>query len=181
MYQSFFCLRSTCLLLLQVTFVKKNMFGSLRESEVNEVLKHQLVGRIACTNGREPYIVPISYAFEGDFIYCHSEEGRKVEIMRSNPRVCFQADEMLDMANWKSVVIEGEFEELKEKGERTRAMEILLGRYLPMISSVTMHLGDHWPFEPEDEKDIKGVIFRIRILRRTGRYESNIESPAFPW
>lgn len=156
------------------------MFGTLKEVEINEVLKRQLIGRIACVKDNEPYIIPISYAFDGDFIYCHSEGGRKIEMMRSNPRICFQTEEMNDMANWKSVIIDGEYEELKDSAGRTRAMQILLDRYLPMISSVTTHLGDHWPFEPEDEKDIKGVIFRIRIIRRSGRYESNIESPSMP-
>lgn len=156
------------------------MFGALKVAEINEVLKRQLVGRIACAKENKPYITPISYAFDGDFIYCHSEEGSKIDVMRFNPRICFQTEEMIDMANWKSVIIDGEYEELKDSDSRTRAMQILLNRYLPMISSVTTHLGDHWPFQPEDEKDIKGVIFRIRIVRRSGRYESNIESPSMP-
>ena len=156
------------------------MFGILKDAEINEVLKRQLTGRIACTRENLPYITPISYAFDGDYIYCHSEEGKKIDIMRHNPKICFQADEMKDMANWKSVIIEGEYEEILDSPERTRAMQILLNRYLPMISSVTTHLGDHWPFHPEHEKDIKGIIFRIRILNRSGRYESNIESPVLP-
>lgn len=154
------------------------MFGVLDEKEINEVLKGQLIGRIGCAQDGEPYIIPISYAFDGKFIYCHSEEGRKINMMRSNPRICFQADEMKDMANWKSVLIDGEYEELKDSEGRGKAMQILLHRYLPMISSVTTHLGDHWPFEPEDEKDVRGVMFRIRIIRRSGRFESNTESPS---
>ena len=87
---------------------------------------------------------------------------------------------MKDMANWSSVIIQGEYEELKEKEEIGKAMHILLGRYLPIISSVTTHLGQFWPFQVEDPSEVEGIIFRIRIIEQTGRFESTIESPAMP-
>lgn len=155
-----------------------HMFGTLKKSEIEGVLKSQAVGRLACSAGDEPYLIPISFAYDGKFIYCHSDEGKKIEIMRKNPRVVFQADEMKDMANWKSVLVSGVYEELTDRKERNDAMQILLNRYLPVISSVTTHLGEHWPFHPEDTGSINGVVFRIRISSVTGRFESNILSPA---
>ena len=56
-------------------------------------------------------------------------------------------------------------------------MQTLLNRYLPVISSVTTHLGEHWPFQAGDTKNIKGVVFRIVVKEKTGRYENNNQSP----
>lgn len=156
------------------------MFGDLQPNQIEDVLKNQFVGRIGCSLQGETYIVPISYAYDGNFIYCLAKEGKKTGIMRKNPKVCFQVDEMKTMANWRSVIVQGEFEELREREERTIAMQFLLNRYLPVISSVTTHLGEYWPFRPEDVNRIEGVVFRIAIKEKTGRFENNMHSPHLP-
>ena len=156
------------------------MLGNLLPSQIEEVLKTQLVGRIGCSFNGETYVVPISYAYDGNYIYCHTTEGKKTEIMRINPKVCFQVDEMTDMANWKSVLVQGEFEELKTKEGRTTGMQTLLNRYLPVISSVTTHIGEHWPFHPEDVSAMNGIVFRIIVKEKTGRFERTMQSPSFP-
>ena len=156
------------------------MLGNLRPQQIEQVLKDQLVGRIGCCLNGEPYIVPISYAYDGTYIYCHTTEGKKTEMMRRNPRICFQVDEMKDMANWQSVIALGEFEELKTKEQRNTALQFLLNRYLPVISSVTTHMGEQWPFRPDDVATIDGVVFRIVIKQKTGRFENTMQSPDFP-
>jgi uncharacterized protein len=156
------------------------MLGNLPASQIEDVLKNQLVGRIGCSLNGETYVVPISYAYDGNYIYCHTTEGKKTEMMRKNPKVCFQVDEMKDMANWRSVLVQGEFEELTTTGERNNGMQTLLNRYLPIISSVTTHIGEHWPFHPEDVSNINGIVFRIAVKEKTGRFESSMQSPSFP-
>lgn len=153
------------------------MLGDLQLHQIEEVLKNQFVGRIGCSLADETYIVPISYAYDGNYIYCHTKEGKKTAIMRKNPNVCFQVDEMKNMANWRSVIVHGYFEELKNKEDRTAGMQILLNRYLPVISSVTTHIGEHWPFHPEDVNHIDGIVFRIAVKEKTGKFESNMHSP----
>ena len=158
------------------------MIKQLLSSEIDDLLRTQIVGRIGCNYDNEVYITPMSYAYDGKHIYCHSYEGKKIEMMRKNPKVCFQVDEMKDMGNWKSVIAWGEFEELTNKKERNKALEILLQRRLPIISSLTTHLGDTWPFssESQDELDkIPGIVFRIPIREKTGKTESTSESPVF--
>jgi len=156
------------------------MLGILPLSQIEDVLKNQLVGRIGCSVNNETYVVPISYAYDGNYIYCHTTEGKKMEMMRKNPKVCFQVDEMKDMANWKSVLVQGEFEEVKSNMERNAAMQNLLNRYLPIISSVTTHFGEHWPFHAEDLSNIDGIVFRIAVKEKTGRFESTMQSPSLP-
>jgi uncharacterized protein len=154
------------------------MLGTLTNEEINLLLKNQTVGRIGCHFAGETYIVPISYAYDGAYIYCHSYEGKKIEMMRKNNNICFEVDELQSMANWKSVIIKGLFEELVQKNEKRVAMETLLNRHLPVLSSVTTHLGNIWPFHPDDTEEIEGIVFRIRILEKTGRFEITPESPS---
>lgn len=156
------------------------MFGDLKAQQIEDVLKGQFVGRIGCSSNGETYIVPISYAYDGNYIYCLTKEGKKTMIMRENPKVCFQVDEMKTMANWRSVIIQGRFEELEEEKARAAGVQMLLNRYLPVMSSVTTHIGEFWPFHPEDIDRIEGVVFRIAVHEKTGRFENNGHSPNLP-
>lgn len=156
------------------------MLGTLQSTQIEDVLKGQLVGRIGCSTEGEMYVVPISYAYDGKYIYCHTHEGKKTDMMRKNPKICFEVEELKDMANWRSVLVQGQYEELKDRRERNLAMQTLLNRYLPIISSVTTHLGEHWPFHADDTTDIEGVVFRIIVKEKSGRFESAQESPNLP-
>jgi hypothetical protein len=94
-------------------------------------------------------------------------------MLRKNPKVCFQVDQLKDMANWKSVIAWGDFEELTDDKERSVALQILLRRPLPVNSSVTTHLGSLWPFSADEVDNIKGVVFRIYVHEKTGRCEKS--------
>ena len=155
------------------------MFGTLNTQEIENVLLHQYVGRLGCTAGGRTYIVPISYAYDGKYLYFHATgEGAKIQMMRKNPEVCFQTDVMENMASWKSVICWGSFEEVTDEQERTKALKVLLSRELPIITSQTVHISPNWPFLPFDYKDIKGIVFRILITEKTGRFENIQNQPA---
>lgn len=156
------------------------MIRQLSSTEIDDLLRKQIVGRIGCTYENEVYIIPMSYAYDGEYVYCHSYEGKKIEIMRKNPKVCFQVDEMKNMGNWKSVIAWGDFVELNDQKERNKALKILLQRPLPIISSITTHLGKTWPFTSPTEEElnsIPGIIFKVFIKEKTGKLEATSESP----
>ena len=60
----------------------------LGNREINELLLTVGYGHLACTDGKEPYIVPIHYSFDDPFVYVYTTEGKKSEIIKRNPRVC---------------------------------------------------------------------------------------------
>ena len=155
------------------------MFGTLSSKEIEDLIHNQFTGRIGCHADDTTYVVPISYAYDGEYIYSHTFEGMKVKMMRTNPRICFQVDDMHDMANWQSVIAWGEFEELASGKERNYAIKILSERILPLVHSETMHLTSQWPFFPNEKDDIEGIIFRIRLASKTGRYEKSPVSTYF--
>ena len=53
------------------------MLGTLQSTQIEDVLKGQLVGRIGCSTEGEMYVVPISYAYDGKYIYCTRMKERK--------------------------------------------------------------------------------------------------------
>lgn len=150
------------------------MLGQLQQHEIEELLGSQFVGRIGCHADNTTYIVPISYAYDGGCIYCRADDGMKVAMMRKNPQVCFEVDQFTDMANWRSVIAWGTYEEIHDKQLRREALQKLVDRKLPVISSQLTHLFPHWPFAPDDLNDIVGIIFRIHLREKTGRFENNI-------
>jgi nitroimidazol reductase NimA-like FMN-containing flavoprotein (pyridoxamine 5'-phosphate oxidase superfamily) len=147
------------------------MLGKLSLPEIEKLLQKEVVGRLGCSDGKQVYVVPISYYYDGEYVYCHTHEGLKVDIMRRQPKVCFEVDRLHNMGNWQSVIAHGSFQELTDPALRSQALQKLHERVLPMVSSETTHLSPDWPFLPVELNKIQGVTFRIRLEEKTGRFE----------
>lgn len=147
------------------------MLGKLSDTKIQDILSSQVLGRLACTDGKQPYIVPVTYTYDGKYIYGQTNEGMKLKILRKNPTVCFEVDMMTDMRNWQSVVVYGKFEELKNK-EGEEARKILFDRVFQLMTSSTVHAyGHEINGKVDDTTRIKFVMYRIKIKRITGRFE----------
>lgn len=146
------------------------MFGELSNAESNQFLKENIYGRIGCHAFGKTYVVPISYAYRDDVIYCHTFEGLKIQMMRNNPQVCFEVDKLDGMDNWKSVIAQGVFEEL-EGDARDKAISVLLGRTVTSNVSETVKISSQWPFPERDSENVSGIIFKIELKEISGRFE----------
>jgi nitroimidazol reductase NimA-like FMN-containing flavoprotein (pyridoxamine 5'-phosphate oxidase superfamily) len=147
------------------------MLGQLTNDQIYNILSSQVVGRLACTDGKMPYIVPVTYAYDGKYIYGQTNEGTKLKILRKNPNVCFEVDMITNMSNWQSVIVYGEFEELK-KDEAAKAREILFGSNFSLLTSSTVHAHEHGvTAELDDSNRVKYVMYRIKISLVSGRFE----------
>jgi uncharacterized protein len=147
------------------------MLGELNKTQINNVLTSQVIGRLACADGNQPYIVPVTYTYDGKYIYGQTNEGMKLEMLRKNPNVCFEVDMMTDMRNWQSVVVAGKFEELKNKAAE-KAREILFGKVFMLMTSSTVHAHEHEAgSKVDDSTRVRHVMYRIRIKKITGRFE----------
>lgn len=148
------------------------MLGQLTDKQIDHVLSSQIIGRIGCYLDGEMYIVPVTYVYDNGYIYAHSKEGLKVQMMRENPKVCFQVDAMQAMTNWQSVILWGEYEELKTHNEQRAGMTIMIDRLTPFITSETVRPSRDRPDSRRYiEKGLKAVVYRIKVLKKTGRYE----------
>ncbi len=147
------------------------MLGKLNEMQIDNVLLSQVIGRIACSDGKKPYITPLTYAFDGKNIIGQTNEGLKLKIMRKNPNVCFEVDIMLDMTNWQSVIVYGTFHELTGK-DAEKARDYLFNHVMPLKTSTTIHAHEHEVTgEIDDSNRIKPVMYHIRIKEKSGRFE----------
>jgi nitroimidazol reductase NimA-like FMN-containing flavoprotein (pyridoxamine 5'-phosphate oxidase superfamily) len=147
------------------------MFGNLDAGQMEQLLTTQLLGRLGCHANGVTYVLPISYAYQDGYIYCHSLEGQKLSMLRQNKQLCFQVDDTKDISNWQSVICWGEFEELVADSERQNARAILNARSFPMITSQKMRINPEWPFDGPASNESRGIFFRIRVEEKTGRYE----------
>ena len=147
------------------------MFKELNSGQIEQVISENIIARLGCSADGEIYVVPISYTYDGSYIYARSFEGMKVSMMRKNPKVCLQIDTMKDMADWKSVIIWGTFEELTNEEDKKMALTKLTSRPLPEVSSDMVKFTEEWPFAPKDYSQVKGVVYRILVTKKTGRLE----------
>lgn len=148
------------------------MLGILTKNQINQVLDSQVLGRIGCYGDGKVYVVPVTYAYDGKYIYAHSKEGMKIKVMRKNPKVCFEVDSVDNMANWRSVILWGEYEELKSSASKEKGMKILIDRLKPLMASETVYSDEHLSMRPQTvENQIKAIVYRIKILESSGRYE----------
>ena len=109
--------------------------------EIEEILERAPVGRLGLADGEEPYVVPLNFVYDDGRIYFHSGvEGRKLEIIKSNPRVCFEVDEIGEVvlnegavcfstAYYKSVIALGTARLLEEDDEKMQALDLLMKKY----------------------------------------------------
>ena len=149
------------------------MLGELTPDQIDHVLQGQVVGRIGSYAQNEVYVVPVTYVFEDGFIYCHSRDGLKIQRMRENPEICFQVDALENMANWRSVILWGKYEELTNTEDQHKAMHILTSKLTPLITSETVKPHRQTMSPQIVEKQRRAIFFRIRIDRKTGRFEKN--------
>lgn len=147
------------------------MHGELTKQQTENILLSQSVCRIACIDGKFPYIVPLNYFYDGKYIYAQSQEGKKIKALRKNPNVCIQVDIVNSMNNWQSVIIYGEFEELKgEESEKARAL--LFDSIFTLMTNAKTHKFEHnRDAIIDDSNRIKLIMFRIKLLETMGRFE----------
>ncbi|MBL7748970.1 MAG: pyridoxamine 5'-phosphate oxidase family protein, partial [Chitinophagaceae bacterium] len=138
------------------------MTGHLTDEEINELLTENIFGRIGCTDGKQPYVVPTNYIFDGKQIIAHSATGRKIRVMRDNPFVCLEVDEVKSFTDWKSVIVFGRYEEITEEKEQLQAMKLFVNRMLHLKMSETAVVPDitETRVHPRSPGFIKPVVYR---------------------
>ena len=133
---------------------------ALFKEEARALLSAGRIGHLGCVDNGEPYVVPINYVFEDGSVYSHSLPGRKIEVLRANPRACLQVDEIKNDLEWSSVIAFGNFEEIRVPSDRRSILSKLLARF-PLLTPVESLMA-------QDAGAPDSVVFRIRIDRLTG-------------
>ena len=143
------------------------LIHELTREQCLEVLMRASVGRLACARYGQPYIVPVSFYFDGTdtCLYSFSTVGQKIRWMRENPRVCVEVDEIGDHMHWTTVIVIGRYEEIPAGtgagGAQSRALELFQQRsdwWFPAAGKLAAG----------DDHDTP-VVYRIHIDKVSGR------------
>lgn len=148
------------------------MLGELREYQVEELLKSAAIGRIGCHSEGITYIVPVNFVYENSAVYAHSAAGMKIDMMRQDPEVCFQVDNIRNMGNWQSVIAWGKFEEIIDLDEKQSVMQKLVERIMRLMNIENNH-PSHGIAELESDigTRVELIVYKIVLTKKTGRYE----------
>jgi nitroimidazol reductase NimA-like FMN-containing flavoprotein (pyridoxamine 5'-phosphate oxidase superfamily) len=109
-------------------------------AELRRILVEGRVCRLALSDGAQPYLVPVSYALDGDDLVVHSaRSGRKLDILRRNPAVCFEVEEGVEVVlastpcdvsmRYRTLIGFGEAEIVEDRDERARLLALFGPRY----------------------------------------------------
>jgi uncharacterized protein len=149
------------------------MLQELNRTEIESVLKHRIYGHLGCHSNGVTYVVPICYAYKNERIFGRTSEGLKLKLLRENPNVCFQVENVDSMLKWQSVVCWGEFKELTNKDTQLQAISVLQDRVWASVER-SLEQSSYWPFDLSENKE-RGVLFCIELKLMTGRSFSSGE------
>jgi uncharacterized protein len=137
-------------------------------SEIEAIIKNSNVCRLAMVDGDRPYLVPLCFGYQDNALYFHgASEGRKIDLLRENPNVCFELDLITEIVEaesackwsikYQSVVGFGRAFLLESADEKIKGLNIIMSQY----SGRT--------FQFPEEKLRATAVFKVEIASMTGK------------
>ena len=108
--------------------------------EIEAIIRKSLACRLALSEDNRPYVVPLCFGYENNTLYFHSAtEGRKVEILKKNSKVCFEFDIDHQLVqdekackwsmNYRSVIGFGEGSLVEDLEEKRKGLDAIMKHY----------------------------------------------------
>lgn len=110
-------------------------------AEIDAIIRGCQVCRLAFAMENEPYVVPVSFGYDGASLFFHTApSGRKIDFLEANGRVCFELDRDVRLqpdaetaCKWtfayESVIGYGRVSELTDPAEKTRGLDQVMLQY----------------------------------------------------
>ena len=144
----------------------------MRNVEINALLRRVGYGHLACCRDDQPYVLPIYYVFDGNEIFIYTTAGLKSEIIKVNPRICLQVEEILDDGSWGSVVVTGEAKEIVDRSEREKAVDLIRDSNPTLLPALAIKWANDWM-----RKNVE-VVYKIKIISAVGKFTSGVKMAA---
>lgn len=138
-------------------------------AEIDAIIHGSNVCRLAFAVSSEPYIVPVSYGYDGYSLYFHTAEtGKKIDCMAANNRVCFEVERHVRLVRhpekpckwsftFESVIGYGTMHEMRSDDEKAIGLNHIMEHYS----------GREWRF---DAAAMKGTrVWRLEVSSVTGK------------
>jgi nitroimidazol reductase NimA-like FMN-containing flavoprotein (pyridoxamine 5'-phosphate oxidase superfamily) len=108
--------------------------------EIEQVIKKAKVCRLGLVDNDGAYIVPVCFGYDRNNLYFHSApEGRKMELIKKNKRVCFEIDTDVEIVNaekpcgwttkYRSVIGTGRAYILEKDEEKVHGLSLIMRQY----------------------------------------------------
>ena len=139
---------------------------------IDEIITKTEVCRLGLSHNNHPYIVPVSFGYDGRCLYFHStEKGMKIDYMLANPQVCFEMEQDVKVIPYEeqackwghaytSVIGFGTVREITEMALKTEAMNHIMRHYS----------GKDWEFDPHEFARTR--MWCISIEQMTGKHRN---------
>ncbi|MEW6718625.1 MAG: pyridoxamine 5'-phosphate oxidase family protein [Chloroflexota bacterium] len=108
---------------------------------IDDIICGSEVCRLALAVDDHPYLVPMSFGYNGDAIFVHTaQQGKKIDYFETNNRVCFEFERHVhplpnpkSACNWsfsfESVIGYGTIHELTEDEDKAYALKQIVHHY----------------------------------------------------
>jgi hypothetical protein len=107
---------------------------------MDDIIRRSRVCRLGLCNEGQPYVVPLSFGYDGEALYFHAaSQGRKVDILAQNNRVCFEFDILHDVipsdqpcrwgTRFESVIGFGTAEIVRDRQSKEKALAWIMRQY----------------------------------------------------
>ncbi|NLT73739.1 MAG: pyridoxamine 5'-phosphate oxidase family protein [Chloroflexi bacterium] len=112
----------------------------LERERIDSIIRRCGVCRLGVVSEGEPYVVPLSFGYDGSAVYLHmAGSGRKLDALRTGQQVCLEWDlpgrvqRGEDACAWgqayESVIAYGRPEIVEDQAGRRRGLELLMSHY----------------------------------------------------
>jgi len=100
---------------------------SMGKHEIEDLIKQQMICRIAFKGGEYPYIAPFQYVTIGGTLYFHfTNYGRKMRMLGADSNVCVEIEHYEpDMSKYRFVALRGRLKVVTDSRERAEAINRL--------------------------------------------------------
>ncbi len=145
---------------------------NMETSDCLSLLGSNYIGRLAYISGQTPHINPITYFHDAEekCIVSYSAPGFKIEAMEKHGLVAFQVDEIESIQKWRSVLIQGKFEELEGSTAKK-----YLHRFAEGVQNTISKKGGKTPkfisdFSIRLQQRGLPIVYRIHIIDIQGKF-----------
>ena len=137
--------------------------------QIDEIIRGSLVCRLALVQAGQPYLVPLSFGYDGAALYFHTAlDGRKIDGFLAGGEVCFECERNVEVRrdpqnackwsmNYESVIGYGTISELTAAEEKRHALNLIMRQYS----------GQDWTFD--DAAMTKTRAWRLTITSLSGK------------
>ena len=127
----------------------------LTKHEAMEFLETQPVAHLGTVLDDAPYVTPMSFVVDDGRILLRTMGGRKIDAIRSNPKVCIEVSDYDDNTGaWTSVIINGKAHTVDDAVARQKVVALLYAKYGKVMGSPLSGSGGLMPL---------GTVFVIEV------------------